>query len=324
MSGADTSRNPAKRGATIQVPPIDAAIIFLPKLIERDYVARGQFPTLRAGHAMRRDANYWQLATTIDIASECLADADAQLTAGVERTWLRKAYESLRDELPGVIERAQTRHATHFACPQPELLGENDWFVEWRGTADQFRTIGIGHELDFPSEFSARRRWSARTTDPMGCSVRIEQSDTWPWMFIATVTISDDLRKAREMLRKTAAEAEAAQLERLRGLPVTKDDFRRAVASRYWRAVDEVLESLDDLDGYRLSEEDRERFRTEASDAYWTIRNGAVEGRSPREKLRKVVAAHAQSDDRLQGMLRRAQAHAHRDLAIGRTLEGGA
>ena len=248
-----------------------------------------------------------------------LADAEKRLQGQGLGAWLRKAYTEHCEELRAAMDRAATRHSTHFEQREAELIRDDDWSAEWRGTADQLRAVGIGGDVAFPAELSPR--WSARTRDAKGCLVVIKQSDIWPWLFLADVELTADVRRARELLRKTAVEAEVAQVRRLRELPATPDAFRREVAATFWSAVHEALDALAEGDGYRLTDDDRERFRDCATDAYWAIRHGSVEGRSPREKVRKVVAAHAQGDERLQRLLKAARLGAERDLALGRAAD---
>jgi hypothetical protein len=275
-----------------RAPDLDAVVLWLTRMIERDYIERGVFPACRAetAAASRTSSSLHYLT---QVQAQALLD-DAEVRRLQSHKSLKVAFKAHASNLRAAIEEATARRAK-WEATKPVCRFRSEWSEGWRGTKEQLRSLGIALDGPYPGEQGGGKRW-AQTNDRRGYRVRITKASTiWPGLFFADIEVPEEVRK------KTRAEEE--RLQRLKKLPPTPDKFREDVAKTFWYFTSAIKTQMQSEEGYRFTDEAVEDFMDAVSEAYRAIKEGQTVGRSPREKLQQVLCANAKADKPLQRFL---------------------
>lgn len=287
-------------------PPLDAVLFSLTRTTHADYTRRGVFPKLSPENAVHVvEANGAMLFyLTRPEAEAVLADARAQHQVAYKG--MRNAYKGVMERLKQAIAEASERPSIYNAS-QAVLVERYCYGVSesWRGTKEQLQAMGIGAGVLFPGEPNAKRWMFVR--DRRGYRTKLSRySDTWPGLYWAGIEYPQEVKaaeRAKEKLAEDQAAARRTQVQMIERLPQTPEALREHIASTFWHFVNHTLDCMRPAHGYRFTEDAKEEFKDAASDAFWALKNGDTEGRSPREDLTRLQATEAKADVPLQAFL---------------------
>jgi hypothetical protein len=235
---------------------------------------------------------------TPDDAQVLLDDAKAGCLD--TRKGIKVAFKAHAANLRVALNEARGR-AARLAAAEPVCMYRRAWAEEWCGTKAQLRSIGVALDGPYPGEQGGAERFT-RTLDKRGFKVNIARDTKWPGLYRARIKMPQEAQEQRREAEKKA-EAERERLRRLKTLPATADKYRESVAGTFWACVCAVGNGMQAEDGYRFTTDAIEEFMDAARDAYWAIKDGETQGRSPREKLQRVLCANAKADASLQSFL---------------------
>lgn len=107
--------------------------------------------------------------------------------------------------------------------------------------------------------------------------------------------------KAAESKRQ--AERRQAEIEKLKSLPATRQAFRDDVAEGFWIFVNAATRLMRPKVGFSFAEDFIDEFRESASAIYWSIKDGEVQGKSPKEELKLMLIEASKADLTLQRLI---------------------
>jgi hypothetical protein len=290
---------------TCAAPPPDAAFVRITRTIEQDHAERGVFQRIKTMQMVGQGSGWTEYLIPLAEARLMLQDAEEQ-RRGAVCGGSAKAYRSLISHLSEDIKRAERRPVI-LAAEVATCISRESYYEAWRGTKAQLHAAGIGIDMAcFPGETGGNRHW-AQTSDSRGYKARFRGvADFWG-LYTVEIHIPRDVAEARCAEENGAAErrkAEARELELLKSMPATRQEYRHDAAERFWVFVNVFSGLVNPRFGFRLSEESQEEFLNCLRDAYWIIkRDGEVEGESPRQELQRRLSAGAKSNVALQSFI---------------------
>lgn len=280
-------------------PSLDAVVLWLTPTIEHDYVRRGVFEAIRTANASVARANATLHYLTLDQAQELLIDADSRRLSAHKS--LKTAFNAHAVKLRAAIEEARTRPAM-WGSSKVVCLSRSSRYEQWRGTKEQFKTLGIALNGPYPGEPGGNKGW-AITQDRRGFKVCLSRaSTTWPGLYLAEIELPADGSDTAIGGNTEASNADE-RARRLGRLPDTADKFRDGVAKTFWMLAGATKAQMRPKDGYRFTDEAIELFMVAAYDAYLALKEGKTTGVSPRSALQAMRLSDARADSTLQRLL---------------------
>lgn len=234
-------------------PPLDTVLLWLTMTVERDFVERGVFPTLRYTSAKSNRTSSSLHYLTEGQAQAVLADALQRVQQ--VRKGLKTAYNAHVNALQTAMAEAGERPSI-FAAPAAVCLQENGMWDVWRGTKQQLQAQGIQRDGPWPGEPGGKDH-RCGATDARGYKTSVKRySTTWPGLFVATIETPYEVRK-REYDR-SANDDKAEKIRRdLASMPKSADDFRSNLIADVRRSLRFLLSwhsKVSEYHGFRLAE----------------------------------------------------------------------
>lgn len=207
---------------TNRVPPLDAVLLWVSTTIERDFAARGVFPTLRQTLARHYRASSSLHFLTPSEGQAVLADAtrrEQEVSKG-----LKVAYSAHVTSVASAIEEATERPGL-YAAEAAICIDKCMSWEDWRGSKEHLRDHGIRLDGPWPGEPGGKERFAVGKDD-RGYATRIKPfSKIWPGLYRATIEIPYEIPRSSQTYRPPPTEAERARME-LAHMPNSADEFR--------------------------------------------------------------------------------------------------
>jgi len=203
-------------------PPLDTVLLWLTMTVERDFVERGVFPSLRYTSAKGNRASSSLHYLTEEQAQALLADALHRVKQ--VRKGLKTAYNGHVNALQAAMAEAVERPSV-FAAPSAVCLRQDGMWHVWRGTKQQLQTQGIQRDGPWPGEPGGKDH-RCGATDARGYKTSVKRYSTmWPGLFVATISVPYAVW-GREQERETNSEKAEKIRRDLASMPNSADEFR--------------------------------------------------------------------------------------------------
>jgi hypothetical protein len=290
------------------VPDPNLVRVWVTPVIERDYVARGVFPSLR--NSMAQEFKNGTGLHYVTLREAAVVEFDAKRRRVEVRAGLAHAFKALLDNLGQDIIASMTR-PTKLSGATP-FKREDGYRCEILfGTKAQLQAVGIGVGEPFPGEPDGGER-ALHVRDERGYRVVISRAHyVWPGVFRASVKPPD-----AAPARSVQSNDEPAPTVDAKSFPKTHEEYREAMAWKFRQ----ILVSLKDWwlvdtgkTGFRYDDEALSEFDDLVEELFGALNNGGTICSVAHR--RKVQAAE---------MLKAAKADAPLQAFLARVRTGGA
>lgn len=283
------------------MPSLDAVLLWVTPVVERDYAARGVFPNIRSDRATHARANATLHPLTRPDAQVVLADAEGRLARATKGAQV--AYKAHAENLREAIKEAKSRRS-EFEAADPVCTDKSPWSETWQGTKKQLQAMGIGIAFALPGEPGGNPR-TASTRDRRGYAVRIKRASTvWTDFYEAYISIPETPRTPVDATKSERRGAvDDLIIARLKAMPATPEKFKGDVATNFSIHIATTARAMRGEGGFRFTDEAIDKFVQAAIVAMSALHNGDTEGLAPLETMRGVLCARAKDDEPLQRFL---------------------